>query len=286
MDHIAIVTDSTADIPEELAERHNIHVVPNILVIDGRSVEDGKGISRQEFYTNLPNMKAFPTTATASSGTYHQLYQRLFQEGFSQILSIHAASLLSGIFNAASLAAQAFGECARVIDSHFVTLGLGFQALAAAEAARHIEAHAQSAGHPGSVRGGFYKVHAGSVHGILYPRVHIPAAVVIPRGHIARGSYQVQVRVVYTADIVRVHGNLRTRRHFPGAITHLERIDPGVIAGAAVQGFATRAGDRGRDRLSHRAGVADQCGPPRRSRRPYDRPHQVRRQVRAGGSRG
>ncbi len=137
MDHIAIVTDSTADIPEELAERHNIHVVPNILVIDGRSVEDGKGISRQEFYTNLPNMKAFPTTATASSGTYHQLYQRLFQEGFSQILSIHAASLLSGIFNAASLAAQAFGECARVIDSHFVTLGLGFQALAAAEAARH-----------------------------------------------------------------------------------------------------------------------------------------------------
>jgi DegV family protein with EDD domain len=137
MGHIAIVTDSTADIPEEQAERHNIHVVPNILVIDGRSLEDGKGITRQEFYTSLPSMKAFPTTATASSGTYQQLYQHLFQEGFSQILSIHAASLLSGIFNAASLAAQAFGECVRVIDSHYVTLGLGFQALAAAEAALH-----------------------------------------------------------------------------------------------------------------------------------------------------
>jgi len=137
MGHIAIVTDSTADIPEELTERHNIHVVPNILVIDGRSLEDGKGITRQEFYTSLPGMKAFPTTATASSGTYQQLYQRLLQEGFSQILSIHAASLLSGIFNAASLAAQAFGQCVRVIDSHYVTLGLGFQALAAAEAALH-----------------------------------------------------------------------------------------------------------------------------------------------------
>jgi DegV family protein with EDD domain len=137
MGHIAIVTDSTADIPEELTERHYIHVVPNILVIDGRSLEDGKGISRQEFYTELPNMKAFPTTATASSGAYQQLYQRLFQEGFSQILSIHAASLLSGIFNAASLAAQAYGECVQVIDSHYVTLGLGFQALAAAEVVLH-----------------------------------------------------------------------------------------------------------------------------------------------------
>jgi len=137
MGHIAIVTDSTADIPEELAERHNIHVVPNILVIDGRSLEDGRGISRQEFYASLPNMKAFPSTATASSGTYQHLYGRLFQEGFEQIISIHAASLLSGIFNAASLAAQAFGECVHVIDSHYVTLGLGFQALAAAEAALH-----------------------------------------------------------------------------------------------------------------------------------------------------
>jgi DegV family protein with EDD domain len=137
MGRIAIVTDSTADIPEELTERHKIHVVPNILVIDGRSVEDGKGISRQEFYSGLPNMKTFPTTATASSGTYQQLYQRLFQEGFSQILSIHAASLLSGIFNAASLAAQAFEKYVHVIDSHYVTLGLGFQTLAAAEAALH-----------------------------------------------------------------------------------------------------------------------------------------------------
>jgi DegV family protein with EDD domain len=137
MDHIAFVTDSTADIPKELASRHNIHVVPNIIIIDGQSLEDGKGISRQEFYTQLPKMKAFPTTATASSGTYQQLYQRLFQEGFSQILSIHAASMLSGIFNAARLAAQAFGERVHVIDSHYVTLGLGFQVIMAAEAALH-----------------------------------------------------------------------------------------------------------------------------------------------------
>jgi len=135
MERIGIVTDSTADIPEALAEQYHIQVVPNILVIDGQSVEDGKGISREEFYSRLPKMKTFPTTATASSGTYQQVYQRLFQEGVNHILSIHAASLLSGIFNAASLAAQAFGERVHVIDSKHITLGLGFQVLAAAEAA-------------------------------------------------------------------------------------------------------------------------------------------------------
>jgi DegV family protein with EDD domain len=135
MNSIAIVTDSTADIPEDLSSRHPIFVVPNIIVMGNKSVEDGKGMTRQEFYRSMPSMKSHPTTSTASSGTYHQLYQKLFHEGVQHILSIHASSLLSGIFNAASLAARAFGERIHVIDSQQVTLGLGFQALAAAEAA-------------------------------------------------------------------------------------------------------------------------------------------------------
>ncbi len=75
MQPIAIVTDSTSDLPEELAARHGVHVVPNILVIDGAGVEDGKGIGRQEFYEKLPWMNPLPTTATASSGVYQELYE-------------------------------------------------------------------------------------------------------------------------------------------------------------------------------------------------------------------
>jgi DegV family protein with EDD domain len=135
MQRIAIVTDSTADLPEELAARLDIHVIPNILVINGQELEDGKGITRQQFYENLPWMQPLPTTATASSGTYQQLYENLFQQGFSQVISIHASSLLSGIFNAASLAAQNFGTRVHVVDSQNISLGLGFQVLAAAEAA-------------------------------------------------------------------------------------------------------------------------------------------------------
>jgi DegV family protein with EDD domain len=132
----AIVTDSTADIPQDLVEEQHIQVVPNIIVIDGESLEDGKGISRQDFYRRLPEMKTTPSTATASAGTYQVLYERLLQQGYDNILSIHTSSLLSGIFNAASVAAQSFGDRVQVIDSSYVTMGLGFQVLAAAEAAR------------------------------------------------------------------------------------------------------------------------------------------------------
>jgi DegV family protein with EDD domain len=134
MNHIAVVTDSTADIPENLSRQNQIHVVANLVIIDGQSIEDGKGLSRRKFYESLPKMKSLPTTATASSGTYEQLYEKLLQQGFKQILSIHASSFLSGIFNAASLAAQAFNGNVQVVDSQNVSLGLGFQVLAAAEA--------------------------------------------------------------------------------------------------------------------------------------------------------
>ena len=61
---IAIVTDSTADLPDSLVEEKNIVVVPAILIIDGKSLEDGRGITREDFYTRLPSMKTPPTSLT------------------------------------------------------------------------------------------------------------------------------------------------------------------------------------------------------------------------------
>lgn len=131
----AIVTDSTCDIPADLATKLDIHVVPNIIVMQGKSVEDGVGISRREFYERLPEMDPLPTTSTASSGTYQTLYDQLFKQDINQIISIHASSQLSGIYNAASVAANSFGNRVAVVDSQNVSLGLGFQVLEAAQAA-------------------------------------------------------------------------------------------------------------------------------------------------------
>jgi DegV family protein with EDD domain len=131
---IAIVTDSTADIPVELAEKKHINIVPAILVFKGRSLADGIGITRQDFYEQLPTMEIPPTTATPSVGTFHKIYERLFQEGYQSIISIHVSSLLSGIYSTAHTAAQAFNERVVIFDSGQLSLGLGYQVLAAAEA--------------------------------------------------------------------------------------------------------------------------------------------------------
>jgi DegV family protein with EDD domain len=103
-------------------------------VIEGKSVEDDEKFSRQKFYEELPNMVTFPTTSTASAGRYQALYQNLLDSGFEQIVSIHVSHHLSGIFNAASTAAQLFAGQVHVVDSLQVTLGLGFQVLEAAQA--------------------------------------------------------------------------------------------------------------------------------------------------------
>lgn len=130
---IAVVTDSTADIPVEMAADLHIKVVPAILIINGVSVEDGTGITRNEFYERLPYMDTPPTTATPSVGNFERIYTRLFEDGCQHIVSIHVSSLLSGIYSTAQLAAKSFGNKVSVIDSGQLSLGLGFQVLAAAK---------------------------------------------------------------------------------------------------------------------------------------------------------
>jgi DegV family protein with EDD domain len=132
---ILVVTDSTSDLPPDLAAAQKVTVIPAILVMGDKSLADGEGISRQEFYEQLPLMKNLPTTAAPASGTFEQTYEKLFSQGASQVLSIHLASALSGILNAAQSAARSFGKRVHVFDSQQVSMGLGFQALAAAEAA-------------------------------------------------------------------------------------------------------------------------------------------------------
>jgi DegV family protein with EDD domain len=132
--NVALVTDSTADLPPAVVEQYRIQVVPNIIIIDGKSYEEGLGITRREFYQRMPTFQTYPTTSTASVGTYQDIYEGLLQQGAECVLSVHVSGRLSGIFNAASAAAEAFGERVKVVDSGQLTLGMGFQVLSAAEA--------------------------------------------------------------------------------------------------------------------------------------------------------
>lgn len=132
---LGIVTDSTCDLPADLIQRFGIEVIPTILVIEGKQYADGAGISRNDFYARLPAMKIFPTTAAPSIGEFATRYLRLLEAGCDHILSIHAASQLTAICSTATQAAQDFPNRVTVVDSRSLSLGIGFQVLAAAEAA-------------------------------------------------------------------------------------------------------------------------------------------------------
>ena len=132
---IGFVTDSTSDIPGDLAHRYGIQVIPALVNINGKSYTDGVEISREEFYTRLPQLNPPPMTSSPSVGAFQQCYEKLFRAGVDYVVSIHPPNDLSGIFNAARLAGQEFGQRVKVLDSGQLSLGLGFQVILAAEAA-------------------------------------------------------------------------------------------------------------------------------------------------------
>ena len=133
---IAIVTDSTADIPRDVCSELNITVIPNIVIMDGESYRDDVDITREEFYKRLPEVHSPPTTSTGSLGTYQKVYDKLLNNGAKSILSIHLSSTLSSVFNTATIAAREFEGIVHVFDSKQLTLGLGFQVIEAAKAAK------------------------------------------------------------------------------------------------------------------------------------------------------
>lgn len=133
---LRIVTDSTCDLPRALAAAHGITVLPMYINRGNESYLDDAGFSRTQFYTQLASYNPMPTTAAAGPEHFRRAYEALAAEGATEILSLHVASSLSAVVNAANIAAkETRGVRVTVLDSRQVSLGLGFLALAAAEAA-------------------------------------------------------------------------------------------------------------------------------------------------------
>ncbi len=132
---LGIVTDSTCDLPAHLIEQHEVEVIPSVLVLDGHEFVDGQTITRDEFYRRLPALRTPPTTAAPAMGEYVSRYDALLSNGCDHVISIHAAGKLTSIVNTAHQAAKDFSGRVTCVDSGSLSLGLGFQVLAAAEAA-------------------------------------------------------------------------------------------------------------------------------------------------------
>lgn len=129
---VAIVTDSTADLPPQMARGRTVTVVPLTLELDGKSLLDGVDITPAEFYRRLPAATTHPTTSQPPPGRFAEAYSSLLAEHDS-IVSIHISQKLSGTYASAKQAADMVDPARiRVVDSELVSMGLGLVTLVAA----------------------------------------------------------------------------------------------------------------------------------------------------------
>ena len=128
---IALVTDSSCDLPTEFIQKHGIYVLPLRMVYGCREYRDLVDIDPQEVYDRMPD--EVPTTSQPSSGEIRDLLHQLREEGITRVLAIHISSGLSGTFETVCSISREFKNMdVKVIDSRTLSMGLGFMVREAA----------------------------------------------------------------------------------------------------------------------------------------------------------
>jgi len=135
MPKVAIVTDSTAYIPEKMVKEYSISVAPQVLIWGEEIYEDGVDIFPDEFYSRLANTDIMPTTSQVTPKSFEKIFSNLLAHDF-EILAILVSDLLSGTIGSAIQVKEGLPEAPiEIVNSQTVAMSLGFQALQAARAA-------------------------------------------------------------------------------------------------------------------------------------------------------
>ena len=133
---IAVVTDSAADIPDEILENLDLQIVPLRVHFGARSYLDKVSLTPAEFYRELAVNPDLPKTSQPPAGDFRRLYEFLASH-FEAVVSISVSSRVSGTYNAAKTAAQRIGKSRiQVVDSRTVSLAQGLIAIEAARSAQ------------------------------------------------------------------------------------------------------------------------------------------------------
>jgi DegV family protein with EDD domain len=130
---IALVTDSTCDLPNEIMNDYNIKVVPLTVHFGEDTYYDKQDLQTDQFFKLMESSSELPTTSQPSTGLFLEKYEELAEE-YDQIISIHLSAALSGTCESARLAAAHLENAeVAVIDSRTTTTGLGYLLIKAAE---------------------------------------------------------------------------------------------------------------------------------------------------------
>lgn len=130
--HIAIITDSTCDLPPEFLQQYNIKVIPQIIIWDEVEYRDQIDIQPEEFFRRLRAESSRPTTSLPTVSDFAAIYQEAIQEGADEIVTVTISSAMSGTYQVARTAAQMVEIPVHVVDSKGPTMTLGWQVLSAA----------------------------------------------------------------------------------------------------------------------------------------------------------
>jgi len=138
MSKVAVITDSTAYIPDALLKAHQITVVPQVLIWGEETFRDGVDIMPDDFYKRLETAKSMPTTSQVSIGDMKTAFEKLLESGYA-VLGIFISSKLSGTMQSATQAREMLPKAAdkiSIVDSNSTAMAMGFHVLLAARAAQ------------------------------------------------------------------------------------------------------------------------------------------------------
>jgi DegV family protein with EDD domain len=134
---LRVVTDSTADLPQDEAAALGVTVVPLTILFGSESLRDQVDIGPEEFFRRLVSSSVLPKTSQPSPAAFADAYSRLLNEGATEILSIHISGKLSGTVNSARTARDSLPNptAVTILDSGTVTAEMAYGIRAAARVA-------------------------------------------------------------------------------------------------------------------------------------------------------
>ncbi|MGC6769689.1 DegV family protein [Enterococcus sp. LJL128] len=141
---LAVVTDSTAYLPDRIKKHNDLFIIPIPVILDGKIYNEGIDIEADEYYALLNSSSEFPTTSQPALGEVIELYESIAAKGYDTILSIHLSAGISGFVGTLfSLKGTIEGIDLHPYDSKITSMPMGHMveaALAASDNGENIEA--------------------------------------------------------------------------------------------------------------------------------------------------
>jgi DegV family protein with EDD domain len=129
---IALITDSTCDIPQTMIDQYGITVIPEFVVWGDQILRDRVDLTPEAFYERLEHDPIWPTTTLPSPSDFEKAYQEAISGGAQEIVMMTVSSAMSGTFQLAEQVGRQMNVPVHVVDSRGPTFSLGWQVLAAA----------------------------------------------------------------------------------------------------------------------------------------------------------